>query len=154
MNWLYVQKDNSFFSSGNYISGGPLMQSGKGTARVSCFGGQFARLTVKQNARFLAKDCWWEGPERVPLNLEGSGSVSIDGAMIAPANNDSLPTIRVGKFKGDISLLNMYVQGGLSVEPANPGLNLLVWNIHFYHKMNVTGPSWTKRSVTGRLSWA
>ncbi len=139
MNWLYVEKDNSFFSSGNYVAGGALMEQGKGTARVSCFGGQFARLTVKKSARFVAKDCWWEGPERVPLNLEGSGSVSIDGAMVAPANGDSLPTIRIGKFSGNISLMNMYVQGGLGVEPVNPGLNLLVWNIHFYHKMNVLG---------------
>lgn len=139
MNWLYVQKDNSFFTSGNYISGGPLMQSGKGTARVSCYGGQFARLTVKQNARFLAKDCWWEGPERVPLNLEGSGSVSIDGAMLAPAHGDSLPTIRIGAFSGNISLMNMYVQGALAVKAENPALNLLVWNIHFYFKMNVLG---------------
>jgi hypothetical protein len=138
MNWLYVEKDNSFFSSGNYISGGSLTEHGKGTARVSCFGGQFARLTVKKNARFAAKDCWWEGAERVPLNLDGSGSVSIDGAMIAPANSDSLPTIRIGKFSGNISLMNMYVQGGLGVEPENPGLNLLLWNIHFYHKMNVS----------------
>jgi hypothetical protein len=136
MNWLYVEKDNSFFSSGNYIAGGPLLQEGKGTARVACYGGQFARLAVKNNGRFLARDCWWEGGERVPLNLEGSGSVSIDGAMIAPDKADSLPSVRIGKFSGNISLMNMYLQGGMGVQNDNPGLNLLLWNIHFYHKMN------------------
>jgi hypothetical protein len=142
MNWLYVEKDNSFFSSGNYIAGGPLLQEdagkaeGRGTARVSCYGGQFARLTVKMNGRFLARDCWWEGSERVPLNLEGSGSVSVDGAMIAPAGADSMPTVRIGKFSGNISLMNMYLQGGIEVRNDNPALNLLLWNIHFYHKMD------------------
>lgn len=136
LDYLYVEKDNSFFTAGNYISGGPLVRTNKGTASVSCFGGQFARLMVNGNARFLAKDCWWEGPERLPLNLSGSGSITIDGAMIAPAGVDSLPTILIGKFKGSISLLNMYVQGALSVQENNPSLNLLVWNILFYHKMD------------------
>jgi hypothetical protein len=136
MNWLYVQKDNSFFTTGNYIAGGPLLQSGKGTASVACYGGQFARLTVTQNGSFLAKDCWWEGNDRVPVDLQGSGTVSIDGAMIAPGKADSMPTIRIGRFSGHVSLMNMYVQGGLTVEKDNPGLNLLVWNIHFYHKMD------------------
>lgn len=137
LNWLYVEKDNSFFSAGNYISGGPLVRQNKGTARVACYGGQFARLTVEHNARFLARDCWWEGPDRIPLDLSGSGSVTIDGAMIAPAAQDSGTTIRIGKFDGHIALLNMYLQGGLSVNPDNPGLNLLAWNILFYFKLDV-----------------
>ena len=112
------------------------MGSDKGTAKVTCFGGQFARLTVDHNARFLAKDCWWEGKERTPLNLSGSGSVILDGAMIAPDRSDSMPVIRIGKFDGNISLLNMYVQGALTVTGDNPSLNLLVWNIMFYHKMD------------------
>lgn len=136
MDHLYIQKDNSFFSSGNYIAGGNLTQQGKGEARVCCYGGQFALLTVKGNASFLAKDCWWEGAARVPLNLEGSGNISIDGAMISPSKADSLPTVRVGKFNGNISLLNMYLMGGILPQPDNPDLNLLAWNIHFYYKMN------------------
>jgi hypothetical protein len=137
MNNLYVQKDNSFFTYGNYISGGNLVQQGKGTAAVVCYGGQFAGLTVKKNASFVAKDCWWEGASRVPLAISGSGKITIDGAMIAPIGADSLPTIQIGKFDGNISLMNMYVQGALWAQPDNPLLNLLVWNIHFYHKMNV-----------------
>jgi hypothetical protein len=72
----------------------------------------------------------------VSLNLEGSGTICIDGAMIAPDNSDSSPAIRIGKFDGLISLMDMYVQGGLWVSPNNPGLDLLAWNIHFYHKMD------------------
>jgi len=139
LDYLYVQKDNSFFSTGNYISGGPQVRKGKGTARLYCFGGQFAGLTVQQNASFMAKDCWWEGSERVPLNISGSGMITIDGAMLAPANADSTPTVKVGKFDGSVTLMNMYVQGGLTVQPDNPALKVLFWNIHVYHKMDALG---------------
>ncbi|MHA4808319.1 glycosyl hydrolase family 28-related protein [Flavitalea flava] len=137
MDNLYVQKENSFFTDGNYISGGRLVQKGGGTAALYCYGGQFEHVKVENNARFMAKDCWWEGETRVPLDLQGSGTISIDGAMIAPNHPDSTTTIRIGKFNGHISLMNMYVQGALSPIPDNPGLSLLIWNIHFYHKMNV-----------------
>jgi hypothetical protein len=30
----------------------------------------------------------------------------------------------------------MYVQGSVAVNPGNSALNLLLWNIHFYYKMN------------------
>jgi len=136
MNYLYVQKENSFFMDGNYIAGGPLLRNGKGTARVCCYGGQFARLSVQQNGRFVAKDCWWEGESRLPLDLQGSGTVCIDGAMIAPNRADSSPVIRIGRFDGHISLMNMYVQGALAPQADNPNLSLLVWNINFYHKMD------------------
>jgi len=137
MNYLYIQKENSFFMDGNYIAGGPLLKNGRGTARVCCYGGQFARLSVQQNGRFLAKDCWWEGESRVPLDLQGSGTVCIDGAMIAPNRADSSPVIRIGRFDGHISLMNMYVQGALALQADNPHLNVLVWNINFYHKKDV-----------------
>lgn len=137
MDNLYVQKDNSFFMDGNYVSGGPLVQKGGGTAGVFCYGGQFAGVKVEGNGRFLAKDCWWEGNTRVPVNLEGEGTVCIDGAMIAPDHADSNTTIRIGKFNGHISLMNMYIQGALSPMGNNPGLNLFVWNTHYYHKMDV-----------------
>jgi hypothetical protein len=137
LNYIQIEKNNSFFTAGNYIAGGELVRQGRGTLKVSCYGGQFAGLTVKQNACFLARDCWWEGARRIPLDLSGSGNISIDGAMIAPASADSMPTIRIGKFDGSISLMNMYVQGGLAVRENNPALKLLVWNIHFYHKMDV-----------------
>jgi hypothetical protein len=136
MDHLYIQKDNSFFSDGNYIVGGELVRQGRGEARVNCFGGQFAGVTLKKNACFLAKDCWWEGSEKTPLNLEGEGNLSIDGAMIAPLKADSTPTIQIRKFKGSITFMNMYLQGALSPLPDNPDLRLLVWNIHFYFKMD------------------
>lgn len=132
---LYVQKDNSFFTDGNAVSGGPLVKRGKGTAGLYCYGGQFERVRVSDNGRFLSKDCWWEGDTRVPLNLEGNGMICIDGAMIAPNRPDSMPTVRIGKFSGHISLMNMYLQGALLPQGDNPDLDLLVWNIHFYFKM-------------------
>ena len=136
LDYLYVQKENSFFMDGNYIVGGPLVRKGQGTARVACYGGQFARLSVQQNGQFLAKDCWWEGNNKIPLDLQGSGNVCIDGAMIAPNGADSSPVIRIGKFDGNISLMNMYVQGAIQPRADNPNLNLLIWNINFYHKMD------------------
>jgi hypothetical protein len=136
MNYLYIQKDNSFFTYGNFVEGGPMMSTGKGTAGVACFGGQFSGLSVQKNGSFVAKDCWYEGGGRVPVDLNGSGTVTIDGTMMAPPNADSTPTIRIGKFAGKVSLMNMYVQGSVGCGPDNPGLSLLLWNIHFYYKMN------------------
>lgn len=135
LNYLQVLKNNSFFSEGNYISGGEVQMAGKGTFRVTCFGGQYARLTVGGNADFVSKDCWWEGQLRVPLDLAGDGNITIDGAKVAPRTADSLPTISIKRFKGRISLMNMYIQGGLSVDDDNKQLKLLGWNLHFYFKM-------------------
>lgn len=135
LNYIQVRKDNSFFSEGNYISGGKIQKAGRGTFQVTCFGGQYARLTVQNNADFVAKDCWWEGSARIPLNFSGDGNVTIDGAKIAPAGVDSLPTIAINRFSGRVSLMNMYLQGGLSVNPDNSKLKLFCWNVHFYHKI-------------------
>jgi hypothetical protein len=134
--YLYIEKNNSFFSDGNYITGGSLVKQGKGTSRVCCFGGQFARLSVLNGAKFMAKDCWWEGKPRIPLDLKGSGEISLDGSMIAPWGADSLPTIRIGDFNGKINLLNMYIHGSVAVNPGNSALNLLMWNINYYYKLN------------------
>ncbi len=136
LDYLYIQETNSFYSYGNSISGGPLVQQGKGSAVLYTFGGQFAGASVNNNARMVAKDCWWEGTARKPLDFTGSGSISIDCAMIAPVGADSATTVAVNSFSGNISLTNMYLQGGISVAPANPGLNLFLWNIHFYHALN------------------
>lgn len=136
MDYLYVQKDNSFFSYGNKVSGGKLMQQGKGTAGLYCYGGQYGKLSVQNNGRFVAKDCWWEGADRIPLKLEGSGKITIDGFMLAPQNADSGVSVAVGSFKGQISFLNAYIQGSVSVSPNNPDLKMLMWNIHSYYKMD------------------
>ena len=138
LDFLYVQKQNSFFSSGNRVYGGKLLEAGKGTSGLYCFGGQFADLTVEGNGRFVSKDCWWEGTNRKPLDISGSGNITIDGVMIAPVGADSNITVSINKFNGRISLLNSYIQGGLSVMSDNPTLSILLWNIHFYHKMNPT----------------
>lgn len=137
MNYLYVEKNNSFFSEGNVVSGGDLVKKGAGTARLSCYGGQFARLKVINNGKFLARDCWWEGTDPVAFDLQGSGTVCIDGAMVAPTHEDSSSAVAIGNFSGRVSLMNMYVQGALAAQLDNPNLDLLLWNIHFYHKMDV-----------------
>jgi len=136
LDYLYIQETNSFFSYGKTIVGGAMVQNGKGTAGLYCFGSQFAGLTTSNNAVAVIKDCWWEGATRKPLNFSGSGRITIDGAMVAPNDADSNTTIAINKFSGKISLLNMYVQGGISVEKNNPSLNFLLWNIHFYHALN------------------
>ena len=136
LNYIQIEKNNSFFSAGNVLVGGKVQQAGKGTFRVNAFGGQFARLSVSNNAEFVAKDCWWEGADRLPIKLSGDGNITIDGALVSPAGADSTPSISIGKFNGKISLMNMYVIGGLTLEPDNKSLELLLWNIHFYHKMD------------------
>jgi hypothetical protein len=136
LDYLYIQETNSFYSFGNSISGGLLVQRGKGTAGLYTYGGQFAGASVDKNSRLVAKDCWWEGTTRKPLDFTGKGFITIDGVMIAPDGADSNTTVAVNHFSGNISLMNMYLQGGVSVEPLNPNLNLLFWNIHFYHTLD------------------
>ncbi len=136
LDYLYVQESNSFFSDGNTITGGPLVQQGKGTAALYCFGAQFAGLAVDKNAVAVVKDCWWEGAMRQPLDFTGTGRITIDGAMVASNKADSTPTLVIHRFAGKISLLNMYFQGGISVQENNPQLSLLLWNIHFYFALD------------------
>ena len=136
LNNIYIEKNNSFFSAGNVLIGGKQQAAGTGTFRVNCFGGQFARLSVQNKADFLARDCWWEGPDRTPLLLFGDGNITIDGAMIAPNHSDSSTAVKVNRFNGKIALMNMYIQGCLDVSPGNPNLRFLGWNLHFYHKLD------------------
>ena len=132
VDYLYIQKDNSFFADNDFISGGMLVQGGKGTAGLYGFGGQFAGISIQNNAKAVFKDCWWEGPAANPINVSGSGNLTIDGAMIAPAKADSTVSVSIKKFKGNISLINMYLQGSISVSADNPDLKLLLMNMHFY----------------------
>jgi hypothetical protein len=57
--------------------------------------------------------------------------------MVAPHHQDSSSTIVIDGFKGHVSLMNMYVQGAIAPRLDNPDLDLLLWNVHFYHKMDV-----------------
>lgn len=131
---LILQKTNSFFSAGNYIVGGPGRLSGSGLGKIQCFGAQFAHTSVTGNAYFFASDCWWEGKSRIPLDFTGQGTILIQGAMVAPNGADSNTTVRINNFNGRIGLLDMYIQGGIEINPQNPLLKLMVWNINFYHK--------------------
>lgn len=137
LNYTRFEKNNSFFADGNVIIGGDIQKAGKGTLNVLCFGGQYSQLEVQNNARFISKDCWWEGPERVPLNLKGDGEITIDGTLMGPRKADTLPTIKVGKFSGKISLMNMYVHGGIELTANNPQLQFYLWNTNFYRKKMV-----------------
>jgi hypothetical protein len=150
LDYLYIEKNNSFFTDGTYVNGGSLVTQKKGTARVCCYGGQFVKLSVNNGGRFIGKDCWWEGDTRVPLDLKGSGDISLDGAMIAPRPADSVPVIKIGEFNGNINLLNMYVVGAISVDPGNSTLNFLLWNINFYHKINAL--EYVKPGTKARLA--
>lgn len=137
-NYLYVEKNNSFFSEGNFLSGGARQQEGKGTFKVRFNGGQFARTFVMGNTDLIARDCWWEGTTRRPIDLTGDGKITLDGAMISPWLADSTATININRFKGSITLMNIYMYGGLKIDPNNPDLTLLGWNIHFYHNIHPT----------------
>lgn len=85
----------------------------------------------------VAKDCWWEGASKkdfIPLNMSGWGNMTVDGALYAPLDADSGIIVNVSNFKGNISLLNMYITGSIDVKPNSRDLKMLIWNIHNYHK--------------------
>jgi hypothetical protein len=132
--YTVFQKTNSFFTTGNHVAGGKLLEKGAGTSRVQCFGAQFANCTLVKNGCFIARDCWWEGTTSIPLNLSGNGRFILDGAMIAPRKLDSSTVISIHGFSGKITLTDMYVIGSLDVKTNNPNLQLLVWNTNFYYK--------------------
>ena len=151
LNNAYFEKNNSFFSAGNVIIGGKNLAKGNGRLQVHCFGGQYAGLVVRNNASFVSKDCWYEGKIKVPLDLSGDGRVTIDGAKIAPNPLDSMPILRIRDFKGKVSLMNMYVQGGMEVSKSNPNLEMLVWNANFYYKKDIAGT--VPRGFNGMLAY-
>ncbi|MEJ7737879.1 MAG: glycosyl hydrolase family 28-related protein [Chitinophagaceae bacterium] len=137
LDYTYFEKNNSFFADGNRITGGDMVKAGKGTSVLYCFGGQSAGVHLENNATMVAKDCWWEGKfrkEYLPLDLTGYGNLTVDAAMYAPSDLDSGTTIQVSNFRGNLSLMNMYVTGGIDVKPGSPGLNMFVWNINHHHK--------------------
>lgn len=136
LNYTYFEKNNSFFSNGNTIIGGDKVKAGTGTSRLYCFGGQSAGVHLENNATMVAMDCWWEGPKKefLPLDLSGYGNLTVDGAMYAPSEADSGAVINVSNFKGNITLLNMYLAGSINVKPNSPGLKMLIWNINMYYK--------------------
>ncbi|MEO5891094.1 MAG: glycosyl hydrolase family 28-related protein [Ferruginibacter sp.] len=132
--YTLFQKANSFFTTGNYVSGGEKVRNGTGTARVQSFGAQFANLTLEQNGSFTSRDCWWEGPALVPIHLRGSGNFAVDGAMIGPRKLDSSIIISLGSFSGKVSFLDMYLIGSIDIKKDNPNLQLMAWNLNFYYK--------------------
>lgn len=151
-NYTYFQKNNSFFSDGNVIIGGNEQRIGKGTLKLNCFAGSYSRISVKNNASFLSKDCWWEGAEQIPLDLKGDGKITIDGTKIAPHRGDSMTIIRINQFNGKVSIMNAYIQGGIEIQPVNPGLEFLLWNANFYYKKDIMG-TFPKKS-TGKFAYA
>lgn len=141
LDYTYFEKNNTFFSNGNTVIGGPKVKNGTGTSKLYLFGGQSALTSLQENATVVAKDCWWEGAiskDLIPYNLTGSGNFTLDGAMIAPAAQDSSNVITVSNFKGNISLMNIYLYGAVYVNPSSAGLNMLVWNVNMLHKMEPT----------------
>lgn len=133
----YFEKNDSYVTEGNVIIGGEKQKDGKGTFQVNCFGGQFTKLELKNNASFVSKDCWWEGRNPRPLLFNGDGNITIDGAKIARVPADSSPLVDIQKFRGKIALLNMYVQGGIGIESQNPALKFLYWNAHIFHQKDI-----------------
>ena len=139
LNYTYFEKNNSFFSKGNTLIGGDKVKAGTGTSRLYCFGGQSAGVHLENGATMVARDCWWEGSYRkdfMPLNLTGNGNLTIDGAMYAPTDQDSGTVVQVGNFTGRLGLLNMYLVGGIRVQPGTAALKMLIWNVNLYHKIN------------------
>jgi hypothetical protein len=134
----YIEKDNCMYANGNIIIGGPKTNSGKGKSSVCAFGGQFAHLKLDNGASFTAKDCWWEGVYKknwLPIDLQdGRGNFTLDGAMIAPPDLDSTTTIRINNFKGRVTLMDLYMYGGIEINSQNKDLKAMVWNVQMNKK--------------------
>jgi len=148
-NYTLFEKNNSFFSNGNIIVGGSIQKAGKGTLRLNCFGGQFAGAQVRNGARIVIKDCWFEGNIRNPIYLDGDGEFMLDGAMITPYHVDSTESIVIKDFKGKITFANMYMQGNFKISPETTA-DILIWNVNIRGVPVVLPP--VGRAFKGKLA--
>lgn len=148
-NYTLFEKNNSFFSTGNIIVGGSIQKEGKGTLSLNCFGGQFAGALVRNGARMVVKDCWYEGNIRNPIFLDGDGEFMLDGAMITPYHVDSTESIVIKNFKGKITFANMYMQGKFKISPETTA-DILIWNVNIRGVPVVLPP--VGRTFKGKLA--
>ncbi len=73
--------------------------------------------------------------------------------MVAPNKADSATTIKISKFKGRISLLNIcYIQGSVDVQADNPQLKFFCWDDNFFFKKNLS--SMIPPNFSGQLGFA
>ncbi len=122
------------------VVGSPAAKAGREpTGRVVIFSGSSSNnelsYAVENGGRLLVRDIWYESG-RFPrfMQCRGSGSFTLNGAMIATAQKDGIPALEFDAFKGDLTFLTCILHSGSQSVPVavkGPGAdtNLLLLGV-------------------------
>src|SRR5262245_28547147 len=104
-------------SVGVKVVGGPLAAAGDPkTGSVNIYSGLSSRemvpWDVSGGGKLLVRDVWYEGSlSPAYLHLTGSGTVTMEGVMVALGVDQSTPTFDIDSFKGNATFINAYTPG-------------------------------------------
>src|SRR5262249_22747907 len=109
-------------SVGVKVIGGPLAIAGDPkTGSVNIYSGlssgEMVPWDVSAGGKLLVRDVWYEGAPSSPayLHLTGSGTVTMEGLMVALSIDQSTPTFDINNFKGNATFINDYTNGNWAV---------------------------------------
>src|SRR5262249_53703835 len=104
-------------SVGVKVVGGPLAAAGDPkTGSVNIYSGlsssEMVPWDVIGGGKLLVRDVWYEGSlSPAYLHLTGSGTVTMEGVMVALGIDQSTPTFDIDNFKGNATFINAYTPG-------------------------------------------
>lgn len=120
------------------VVGGPAARSGKASAgRVVIFSGASSNnelsYAVEDGGRLLVRDIWYESGQYPRfMQCDGSGSFTLNGAMVATASNEGIPALEFNDFRGNVTFLTSILHSNSQAVPivvrgqgANTNLLLL-----------------------------
>ncbi len=105
------------------VIGGPAPKAGRApTGRVVIFSGSSSNnglsYDVENGGRLLVRDIWYESGQFPRfLQCRGSGSFTLNGAMIATAQKDGIPALEFDDFKGNLTFLTSILHSGSQSVP-------------------------------------
>ena len=122
------------------LVGGPAAKAGKEpTGRVVIFSGASSNnelsYAVEDGGRLLVRDIWYETGEFPRfMRCSGSGSFTLNGAMIATAQKDGIPALEFDDSKGNLTFLTSILHSNsqsvpIVVEGSGADTNLLLLGV-------------------------
>ena len=120
------------------VVGGPAAKSGNAPAgRVVIFSGASSNnelsYAVENGGRLLVRDIWYESGQHPRfMQCDGSGSFTLNGAMVATASKEGVPALEFNDFRGNATFLTSILHSNSQAVPivvqgqgANTNLLLL-----------------------------
>ncbi len=122
------------------VVGGPEAKAGREpTGRVVIFSGSSSNnalsYDVENGGRLLVRDIWYESGQSPRFMLcRGSGSFTLNGAMIATAQEQGIPALEFDNFNGDLTFLTSILHSNsqsvpIAVRGSGAFTNLLLLGV-------------------------